>query len=176
MKTRIFAIVGSKKSGKTTAMEALTRELTGRGYRVAAVKHISEEGFSFDTQGKDTWRFAQAGAKTILAVSPYETVTVQKRAADSVSLREILQKCKDDDVILMEGFKRSVARNRRIYKIVTVKSADEAHEAVSSFWPLLAFVGPFSTENLDLKVPYVDAMKDPEKLAYIVENALDKKH
>jgi hypothetical protein len=75
----------------------------------------------------------------------------------------------------MEGFKGSVAQNRRIYKIVTVKSADEAREAVSNFWPILAFVGPFSTENLDPRVPYADAMKDPEKLANIVEKASDKK-
>lgn len=79
MKTRIIAVVGGKKSGKTTAVEALTRELTKRGYQVAAVKHISEEGFSFDTEGKDTWRFAQAGAKTIIAVSPNEVVTIKKK-------------------------------------------------------------------------------------------------
>lgn len=175
MKTRIIAVVGGKKSGKTTAVEALTRELTKRGYQVAAVKHISEEGFSLDTEGKDTWRFAQAGAKTIIAVSPNEIVTVEKRSAESVSLREILRRCRDNDVILLEGFKKSVARNQRIYKIVTVKSAEETHEALSSFKPILLFVGPFSTENLNLKVPYLDATKDFRKLTDVVESVLDKK-
>jgi molybdopterin-guanine dinucleotide biosynthesis protein MobB len=175
LKTKIFAIVGGKKSGKTTAAEALTRELTGRGYKVATVKHISEEGFSFDTQGKDTWRFAQAGAKTIIAVSPNELVTIEKRSTASVSLREILQRCKDHDVILMEGFKKSVAGNRRIYKIVSVKSAEEAHEAVNSYEPILVFVGPFSTEKLNLKKPYLDATRNCKELADAVENVLCRK-
>ena len=175
MKTRIFAVVGSKKSGKTTALEALTKELAKRDYEVAAVKHISEKGFSFDTEGKDTWRFTRAGAKTIIAVSPREVVTIEKRGAEDVSLREILRRCKDRDVVLMEGFKESVARNRRIYKIVTVKSADEAYEAMNSFEPILVFVGPFSTEKLNLETPYLDAVKSPKKLADIVENVLDKK-
>jgi molybdopterin-guanine dinucleotide biosynthesis protein MobB len=175
MKTRIIAVVGGKKSGKTTAVEALTRELTKRSYKVAAVKHISEEDFSFDTEGKDTWRFAQAGAKTIIAVSPNEVVTIEKRGAESVSLREILRRCKEYDVILLEGFKKSVARNQRIYKIVTVKSAQETREAMSSFKPILLFAGPFSTENLNLKVPYLDVTKDFRKLADVVESVLDKK-
>ena len=174
MKTRIFAVVGTKKSGKTTALEALTKELTKRDYEVAAVKHISEEGFSFDTEGKDTWRFTRAGAKTIIAVSSNEVVTVEKTGAENISLREILRRCKNRDVILLEGFKELVARNRRIYKIVTVKSADEAYKAMNSFEPILVFVGPFSTEKLKLETPYVDALKNPKRLADLLENVLSK--
>jgi molybdopterin-guanine dinucleotide biosynthesis protein B len=175
LKTRIFAVVGGKKSGKTTTVEALTKELTKRGYEVATVKHISEEGFTFDTEGKDTWRFTEAGAKTIIAVSPNEVVTIEKRSAQSVSLKEILRRCKNIDVVLMEGFKKSVARNQRIYKIVTVKSAEEAHEVMGNFEPILLFVGPFSTENLNLKVPYLDATKNFTKVADIVEGVLEKR-
>lgn len=86
-----------------------------------------------------------------------------------------MRRCRDNDVILLEGFKKSVARNQRIYKIVTVKSAEETHEAMSSFKPILLFVGPFSTENLNLKVLYLDATKDFRKLADVVEGVLDKK-
>jgi len=174
LKTRIFAVVGTKKSGKTTALEALTKELTKRDYEVAAVKHISEEGFSFDTEGKDTWRFTRAGAKTIIAVSSNEVVTVEKTGAENISLREILRRCKNRDVILLEGFKELVARNRRIYKIVTVKSADEAYKAMNCFEPILVFVGPFSTEKLKLETPYVDALKNPKRLADLLENVLSK--
>ena len=58
-----MVVVGSKKSGKTTTTENLTRELTKRGYNVAAIKHVSEQDFTIDTVGKDTWRFAKAGNK-----------------------------------------------------------------------------------------------------------------
>jgi molybdopterin-guanine dinucleotide biosynthesis protein B len=175
LKPTIIAVVGAKKSGKTAAIEALTRELTKRGYKVAAIKHISEKDFSIDTKGKDTWRFARAGAKTIVAVSSSEVATIERINGDNVPLREILQRCRSSDVILLEGFRKSVAGNKHVLKIATVKSASEASEAVNSLGPILAFVGPFSTERLDLKVPYVDALRDSRKLADIVEDSLKEK-
>ncbi|MCK4482606.1 molybdopterin-guanine dinucleotide biosynthesis protein MobB, partial [Candidatus Bathyarchaeota archaeon] len=69
MKTTVIAVVGSKSSGKTTIIEILTKELTKRDYKVAAVKHIPESNFTIDREGKDTWRFAQSGAKTIVSVA-----------------------------------------------------------------------------------------------------------
>ena len=54
----VIAVVGIKSSGKTTTIEALTKELTKRGYKIAVVKHIPEPDFTIDTVGKDTWRFA----------------------------------------------------------------------------------------------------------------------
>jgi len=67
VKTTVIGVVGGKKSGKTTTIEILTRGLTKRGYTVAVAKHISETNFTLDTEGKDTWRFVQAGAKTVVA-------------------------------------------------------------------------------------------------------------
>jgi molybdopterin-guanine dinucleotide biosynthesis protein B len=174
LRTTIIAVVGSKKSGKTTAIEALTRALTRRGYKVAAVKHVSEENFSIDTEGKDTWRFARAGAKTIIAISSNEIATIEKRKMESISLRQILQKCRGNDVVLVEGFRRFVARDKRILKIATVKSAEEALGVANDLEPILAFVGPFSTKNLNLKAPYVDTLKDPEALADMVEDFIKK--
>ena len=75
-----IAVVGTKKSGKTTTTENLIRELTKRGYNVAAIKHIPEPDFTIDTPGKDTWRYAQAGAKTVISVATNETVTIEKTA------------------------------------------------------------------------------------------------
>jgi molybdopterin-guanine dinucleotide biosynthesis protein MobB len=171
----IIAVVGRKKSGKTVTIEALTRDLTERGYSVAVVKHIPEENFTIDTEGKDTWRFAQAGARTIIAVSPHEIDTIEKRNLNDTSLEQILKKCRGNDVVFLEGFRRSLARNKRIPKIVTAKSAEEAHEAMGDFEPVLVFVGPFSTENANAKVPCVNALVGSKRLADIVENLLRKR-
>jgi molybdopterin-guanine dinucleotide biosynthesis protein MobB len=173
LKTAIIAVVGSKKSGKTTTIEALTRELTKRDYKIATVKHISEPNFTIDTEGKDTWRFAQSGAKTIVTVSSDEIVTIEKTKID-FSLDTILQKCEGNDAIFLEGFKGFARKNKKIGKIVAVKSAEEALEAAKSFEPILAFTGPYSTENLDLHAPYVDVLKTPEKIADIVEKVIGK--
>lgn len=175
MKTMIIAIVGSKKSGKTTTIEALTRELVKRGFKVAAIKHVSEPDFTIDTEGKDTWRFAQAGAKTIVLASSNEIVTIEKTGLKDLSIDVILQKCEGNDVIFLEGFRKFVSKNWNVHKIVVVKSAEEALEAAKSFAPVLAFTGPYSTQNLDTDIPYVDALKEPEKLADIVEDVVKKK-
>ena len=58
----IIAVVGGRKSGKTTAVEVLVEGLVEHGYKVATVKHVSQKNFTMDTEGKDTWRHAKAGA------------------------------------------------------------------------------------------------------------------
>jgi len=172
MKTTVIAVVGSKNSGKTTTIEILTKELTKRDYKIAVVKHIPEPNFTIDKVGKDTWRFAQSGAKTVVGVASNEVATIEKVNSKNLSLREILQKCKGHDMVFLEGFRKLVSRNKDIYKIVTVKSAEEAIEAVKTFEPILAFTGPYSTENLNLKIPYVDLLKNPKKIADVVEKAV----
>jgi len=167
-----IAVVGSKSSGKTTTIEVLTKELTRRGYKIAAVKHIPEPNFTIDRTGKDTWRFAQSGAKTIISVASDEIATIEKVNTKNYSLADILQKCQGNDIVLIEGFRELVGRNNRIYKIVAVKSAEEALEAVKTFQPILAFTGPYSTEKLNSEVPYVDVLKNPKKIADIVEKAV----
>ena len=175
MKAAIIAVVGSKKSGKTTTIEALTRELVKRGFKVAAVKHVSEPDFTMDTKGKDTWRFAQAGARTVILASTNEVATIEKTGLKNLSMDLILKKCEENDVILLEGFRKFVGKNESVHKIVVVKSAEEALEAEKSFVPILAFTGSYSTQKLDLRVPYVDALVEPEKLADIVEEVVKKK-
>jgi molybdopterin-guanine dinucleotide biosynthesis protein B len=174
MKTAVIAVVGSKSSGKTTTVEMLTRELTKRGYRIAAIKHVPEPNFTMDTVGKDTWRFAKSGAKTIVSVASSEIATIEKANEDDFSVKTILKKCRDSDIVFLEGFRKIVSKKRSIQKIVVVKSREEALESIKQFKPILAFVGPYSTENLNLKVPYVDVLKSPEKIADIVENAVKK--
>lgn len=175
MKATIIAVVGSKKSGKTTTIEALTKELTNRGYKIATVKHIPEPGFTIDAEGKDTWRYAQAGAKTIITASSEEIVTIEKTSLKCLSLNGILRRCEDIDIVFIEGFRKQVSRDKDIYKIVVVKSAEEASEAIKDFEPILAFTGPYSTRELGLNVPYVDVLKNPEGIADIVTKVIGGK-
>ena len=173
-KTAVIAVVGSKSSGKTTTIELLTKELTKKGYRIAAVKHISERNFTIDNVGKDTWRFAKSGAETIVSVASSEVAVIEKVSVKDFSLSEILQKCKGSDVVFLEGFRKFVSKNKSIRKIVAVKSAEEALEAINNFEPILAFTGPYSTENLNTKIPYVNVLKNPKKIADIVEKVIKK--
>jgi len=174
MKPLVIALVGSKKSGKTTTIETAIKELTNKGYSVAAVKHVPEPDFTIDSKGKDTWRFTQSGAKTIIAISANEIATIEKGATKDFSLKKILQKCEGNDVVFIEGLKNLVGTDKDVQKIVVVKSEKEALRAVKDHEPVLAFVGPYSTKNLNLKIPYVDILKNPEKIADIIDNLIKK--
>ena len=62
-------VAASSNSGKTTLIEKIVRMLKARGLRVAVIKHASA-GFELDKQGKDSWRFQEAGADTVVLVGP----------------------------------------------------------------------------------------------------------
>ena len=164
-----IAVVGTKKSGKTTTIENLTRELTKRGYKVAVIKHINED-FIIDTPGKDTWRYQQAGAKTIIAIGTNQTATIEKA---TTSLANLLKKCEDNDITFIEGFKSTVAKNHNIPKIAVTKNQTEAEDTQKTYNPIIAFSGPHDPKNT--RIPYADAANKAEKLANIIERALLKK-
>jgi len=174
LKTTIIAVVGSKSSGKTTTIEVLTEQLTKRGYKIAVVKHIPEPNFTIDREGKDTWRFAQSGAKTIVSVASDEIATIEKMDTTSFSLEEILHRCRDVDFVFLEGFKKLVGKNQDIPKIVTVKSAKEALEASETFKPILAFTGLYPIETLNLSVPYLSVLENRKEIVDIVEKNVKK--
>ncbi len=53
-------------------------------------------------------------------------------------------------------------------KIVAVKTTEEVLEASGYYKPILALVGPIPTEAVEQKFPYVDVLKNPEKLVDLV--------
>jgi molybdopterin-guanine dinucleotide biosynthesis protein MobB len=165
----VVAVVGSKKSGKTTAVEILVRGLTERGYNVATFKHIPETDFTIDTTGKDTWRHAKAGARTIISVAPNELTVIKKVETAKYSLEQLVAECKDYvEIIILEGFKKLIGQNLAVPKIVAVKKIDEVLEASEYYKPILTFVGPILIEGAKPKIRYVDVLKEPEKLVDLV--------
>lgn len=172
----VIAIVGSKRSGKTTTVEAIVKGLTAKGYRVAAVKHIHEPDFTMDTVGKDTWRYAQAGANLIISAAAKELSIIKKVGTTKFSLSDIIKNCQDDvDVIIIEGFRNLVAQDPLVPKIVTAKTSAEILEASKFLKPILAFAGPTpppTNEVSGSKIPYADSIKEPEKLVDSVDKRI----
>jgi len=125
MRIPVIGVVGFRKSGKTTVVEGLIRELTKRGYSVATAKHISQKGFSMDVKGKDTWRHAVAGANPVVGVSDIKTSVLIKNGMNRFSLDELLGFTPKADLILLEGFSRIVLSNEHVGKIFCVRNKDE---------------------------------------------------
>jgi molybdopterin-guanine dinucleotide biosynthesis protein B len=170
----VIPVVGGKKSGKTTKIELLLENLAHRGYRIAVAKYIPEPDFTIDTEGKDTWRFARAGAKVVVGVSSDEVATIEKVHTGSFSLDDILRRCSDVDIVFMEGFRKLAAADKRFPKIVVAKSREDVAESIKIFEPILAFAGSYSTEKDYPAIPYADILQDPEKLADFVERLIEK--
>lgn len=97
----VIAIAGYSGSGKTTLIERLVRYLKTRGVRVAVIKHDCH-GFEIDYEGKDSWRFFQAGADLTVISSPRQTACIEQR---EVSFDRLLGMVHGVDMVLVEGFK-----------------------------------------------------------------------
>ncbi len=111
----IVSIVGKSKSGKTTLIEKLIRELKSRGYRVATIKH-APHGMSVDELGKDSWRHIAAGSEATAVSSPDKLVLI-KPVAHDITLDEIAHFFGEDyDIILAEGFKQGSASKIEVHR------------------------------------------------------------
>jgi molybdopterin-guanine dinucleotide biosynthesis protein MobB len=97
----IYSVVAFSGTGKTTLLEKLVAELKSRGLRVAVIKHDAHE-FDIDHEGKDSWRFARAGADVTVVVSSSKAAIMENRP---VALESLLDRITDVDIILTEGYK-----------------------------------------------------------------------
>lgn len=101
----LFGIVGWKNSGKTTLVTSLIENFSARGLKVAAVKH-AHHAFDIDHEGRDSYRYREAGAVTV-AVSSGKRFAIMTELRDKpeASLSDLIRHIEGADMILVEGFK-----------------------------------------------------------------------
>jgi len=153
---RAVAFVGFKKSGKTTTVEAIARVLKERKYRVAIAKSMHT---NFDRENSDTWRFSRV-ADTVL-VRANDTDALLFKARDLNALFSMVSA----DFLLLEGFK-SIGH---VPKVICAKSEEDVRELNDGL--AIAVSGVIASKGLDEidGLPVIDATKEPEKLAALVE-------
>ena len=171
---QVLAVVGRKKSGKTTTIENLIRKLSKRGINIAVIKHISKPDFTIDTVGKDTWKFAQAGANKIISVAQNEIAEIEKKSIEEISLEILFKKCENNELVIIEGLKKLVSKHKNIPKIVIVNSKEEFDNAINLFEPILAFSGSFQPKEIYPIIPYFEIVENSQKLADLVYSWLKK--
>lgn len=104
--TPCIAIVGKSGSGKTTLIAQLIQILSGRGYRVGAIKHAHHD-VEIDRPGKDSFVLKAAGAARVGLLSLKQWALISDLAREP-SLEELVATYFDDlDLVLAEGFKNS---------------------------------------------------------------------
>jgi molybdopterin-guanine dinucleotide biosynthesis protein MobB len=176
----IVAAVGTSGSGKTTTIEYLISRFSEEGYSVGAVKHIHHKGFSMDREGTNTWRYAQAGSKVIVAISPQEIDVIKKTERELKDLDQILALLGKErlDVVFIEGFHNLIAKRADIPKIVTAKDQEELKRALEGTMPpILAATGLVSQDVVEPRfgeVPFIKVPQEGEKLYQLIRAQLEK--
>jgi molybdopterin-guanine dinucleotide biosynthesis protein B len=103
---KVIGVAGFKNSGKTTWVEKLVRELTGRGWRVSTVKH-AHHSFDIDHEGRDSFRHRKAGAREVAVISRERWAIIHEDLDEAPPpLEAILAKLEPCDLVIVEGYKR----------------------------------------------------------------------
>jgi molybdopterin-guanine dinucleotide biosynthesis protein B len=177
----VIAAVGTSGSGKTTTLEYLIRHLSAEGYKIGSIKHVHHEGFTMDREGTNTWRYAKAGSKVIVAISPEEIAVIKKTDAALNDLDQVIGLLEREqlDIIFIEGFHRLIAKRTDVPKIITAE--DEANlkrTLEGTAEPILAVTGVISQNKPTingLKIPIIDLKTEGEELLQLVKKHLKNK-
>lgn len=161
---RLIMVKGFSKTGKTTTVTALIKELRKRGYSVGTVKDIHYEGFCMDQEGTDTYKHAQAGAVRVAALGEKETDLLFSRRMD---IRALLKYYKEDFVIL-EGDSGADCP-----VILTARTEDDIEKRMTD--RVIAISGVISKERKEYKgLPVINCMEEAEKMADLIEKKTAK--
>ncbi len=93
---KVFSVYGYSKSGKTTVVEAMVRELTKRRFSVGSIKEIHYEDFKLDTPTSNTGRHRSQGANPVTARGYTETDIMYD---SQLTLPQILEHYHQDFVV-----------------------------------------------------------------------------
>ncbi|NEU05739.1 molybdopterin-guanine dinucleotide biosynthesis protein B [Clostridium senegalense] len=167
---KIISIVATKSgTGKTTLIEKLIPILKEKNWKVGVLKHDAHK-FEMDKEGKDTYRFAQAGADNVIISSSTKLAMIQTLKEER-TIEDILPLFKDVDLVIVEGFKnnkypkievhRNVVDNNFLYNDLNFKKD--------------TFIALASDEELEVDIPVLDINNPMEVVKFIEDKILNEK-
>lgn len=156
---KVFSVVGITKSGKTTTIENIIKELRRRGYSVGSVKEIHFEKFSIDTEGTNTFRHKKAGSQLVTARGNYETdILFQEKLCIDELLRFY-----DHDFVVLEG-----VTDANVPKIISAHSEKEILERLDDL--VFAISGRISNTMDEFNgLPVINSIDNVERLVDLIE-------
>ncbi len=174
----IIAAVGTSGSGKTTTLEYLISRFSNEGYSVGAVKHIHHRDFSIDREGTNTWRFAEAGSKVVVAIAPHEIDIIKKTARELKDLDKIIALLQKErlDLVFIEGFHNLIAKRLDVAKIVTAKDEVDLKRTVEGTLPPFLAATGLVAQNASAtffgEIPFIKVPQEGNKLVELIRNRL----
>jgi molybdopterin-guanine dinucleotide biosynthesis protein B len=144
---KVYGVIGWKNAGKTSLMERLVAEITGRGFSVSTVKHVHHD-VDLDQPGKDTFRHRLAGAREVVLASAHRFAILHEHRGPEPDLMAVMARLAPVDLVLVEGYKRD-----RHAKVEVFREG----EGRSLIAPSDATVRAVATDTVvDVAVPVLD--------------------
>jgi len=131
-----------------------------------------------DKEGTNTWRYAKAGSKVIVAISPEEIDIIKKTQMALNDLDQIIELLEDEklDVVFIEGFHSLIAKRKDVPKIITAKDENGLKRTLEgTIDPIIAVTGVVaknSTNPAYCNIPIIKVPEEGQKLVDLVENLL----
>lgn len=113
----VITMTGWSNSGKTTFTTRVVELLTGMGIRVGVIKHHGHKTGGVDVEGKDSWKYAQAGANPVILSASDQYAIFVSTPQGELSREELVAKIADDvDLVIVEGFRAEADGAIEVYR------------------------------------------------------------
>jgi molybdopterin-guanine dinucleotide biosynthesis protein B len=156
---KVFSVAGYHRTGKTTVVVELIKELKKREFKVVSIKDIHAEDFSMENKDSNSWKHWEASRDTVIARGLNETYQIWHR---QLSLNEMLAHL-EADYVVVEGM-RSVALPR----IICAENQTQLDELVDG--TVFAISGIYAYDHNKYKqLPVLKSTEEVSQLADLVE-------
>ncbi|MGU3537079.1 molybdopterin-guanine dinucleotide biosynthesis protein B [Methylobacterium sp. A54F] len=125
---RVIGLAGWSGAGKTTLLRRLIPALTGRGLRVATLKH-AHHAFEIDRPGKDSFVHREVGASEVIIASARRWAQIHELGdAPEPGLAALLRRLSPCDLALVEGFKRERHPKLEVFRAANGREPLHPHD------------------------------------------------
>ena len=135
-----------------------------------------------DKEGTNTWRYAKAGSKVIVAISPDEVDIIKKTEMALNDLDKITALLEQEnlDIVFIEGFHSLIAKRRDVPKIITAKDQNGLEQTLKgTVQPILAIAGIVALNISNpayTNIPIIKVPENGQTLIELVKKQLKKPH
>lgn len=102
----VITVTGWSNSGKTTFFTTVVDILADSGIAVGVVKHHGHAPEGVDKEGKDTWKYEQAGANPVVLATEVQYAVFVSTPKVPATRDELVARIADDvELVIVEGFR-----------------------------------------------------------------------
>ena len=101
-----ITVTGWSNSGKTTFVTQVVKILADSGIKVAVIKHHGHAPGGVDQEGKDSWKYEQAGANPVILSSSAQYAVFVSTPDHEPTREELMERLPGStELVVIEGFR-----------------------------------------------------------------------